>query len=247
MEERVAAVLEHVTKLYGHGPQATVALNDVSLEVPAGEFLAIMGPSGSGKSTLLNVLAALDTPSRGRVIIDGEDLSQLSDDARSDLRLHRVGFVFQTFNLLPQFTVEENIAWPLEFSGIGWREARRRTQVVLGDVGLDASTRRRRPAELSGGEQQRVAIARALATQPRLLLADEPTGNLDSRTGQAMLELLRALNLQRELTIIMVTHSPFAATYAERTLELRDGRIVVDTASDQTKQHARPTSAGRCG
>ena len=119
--------------------------------------------------------------------------------------------------------------------------------MVLGDVGLDASTRRRRPAELSGGEQQRVAIARALATQPRLLLADEPTGNLDSRTGQAMLELLRALNLQRELTIIMVTHSPFAATYAERTLELRDGRIVVDTASDQTKQHARPTSAGRCG
>src|SRR5206468_1649212 len=180
--------LEHVSKRYGDGPTGVTALADVSLEVSEGEFLSIMGPSGSGKSTLLNLLAGLDTPDSGRVVIGGRNLAQLSDNARSDLRLREIGFVFQSFNLFPTFTVEENIAWPLEFLGLSWREARRRAAGALAQVGLASSVRDRRPAELSGGEQQRVGIARAPVTQPRLLLADAPTGNLASRPGHAVLD-----------------------------------------------------------
>jgi len=186
----------------------------------------VMGPSGCGKSTLLNLVAGLDTPEQGSVVLAGHDLSQLSDDERSDFRLQHVGFVFQSFNLFPTFTVEENVAWPLEFLGLRWPAARDEAHLALRQVGVDPSARRRRPAELSGGEQQRVAIARALATKPRLLLADEPTGNLDSRTGQAILDLLRRLNAEQGLTVVMVTHSAFAATYGHRTIELRDGAIV---------------------
>ena len=150
----------------------------------------------------------------------------MSDDARSDIRLRRIGFVFQSFNLFPTFTVEENVAWPLEFHGCAGREARARAREQLAQVGVDVAAAGRRPAELSGGEQQRVAIARALVTEPTLLLADEPTGNLDSHTGQAILDLLRQLNAERAVTVIMVTHSTFAATYGHRTVELRDGQIV---------------------
>jgi len=203
-------------------------VRDWTLEVPAGEFLSVMGPSGSGKSTILNLVAGLDTPSSGRVIVAGEDLARLSDDARSDLRLQQIGFVFQTFNLFPSFTVEENVAWPLEFLGTRWREARHRAAAVLEQIGVDTPARKRRPAELSGGEQQRVAIARALVTGPQLLLADEPTGNLDSRTGEMILDILRKLNVERHLTVVLVTHSAFAATYGHRTVELRDGSIVLD-------------------
>jgi putative ABC transport system ATP-binding protein len=221
-------ILERVSKSYGDGPKAAAALNDITLSVPTGEFLSIMGPSGSGKSTLLNLIAGLDTPSSGRVIVAGKDLARLSDDARSDLRLHRIGFVFQAFNLFPSFTVEENVAWPLEFTGLRWAEARRRAAAILEQVGIESAALSRRPAELSGGEQQRVAIARALATAPQLLLADEPTGNLDSRTGQMILDLLRELNAERNLTILLVTHSAFGATYGHRTVELHDGAIVRD-------------------
>src|SRR5262249_9349975 len=161
----------------------------------------------------------------------GRDLARLSDDARSDIRLHQIGFVFQSFNLFPTFSVEENVAWPLEFLGVRWREARGRAAAALEQVGVPSGALTRRPAELSGGERQRVAMARALVTNPTLLLADEPTGNLDSRTGQAILDLLRALNTDRELTVVMVTHSTFAATYGHRTVELRDGQIVREVAA----------------
>ncbi len=224
-----AVLLDQVSKRYGSGLQAVVALAEVSLRVAAGEFVAVMGPSGSGKSTLLNLVAGIDTPTSGRVLVAGQDLAQLSDDARSDLRLRHVGFVFQSFNLFPTFTAEENVAWPLEFLGVGWREARRRAGAALTQVELKDGTRARRPAELSGGEQQRVAIARALVTEPTLLVADEPTGNLDSRTGQTILDLLRGLNTERRLSIILVTHSPVAAGYGHRTIELRDGRVVRET------------------
>src|SRR5205823_4195585 len=202
-------------------PEPVAALREVSLRIPAGEFVAILGPSGSGKSTVLNLIAGLDSPSAGRVLIGGRDLAHLRDNARSDIRLREIGFVFQSFNLFPTFTAEENVAWPLEFLGVGWREARRRAREALARVALPPAVARRRPAELSGGEQQRVAIARALVTEPRLVLADEPTGNLDSETGQTILALLRELNAERHLTVVLVTHSALAASHAQRTVELR--------------------------
>jgi putative ABC transport system ATP-binding protein len=220
--------LERVSKLYGTGAAAVAALTDVNLTVSAGEFLSVMGPSGSGKSTLLNLVAGLDTPSSGRVVVTGEDLAYLSDAARSRLRLRQIGFVFQSMNLFPTFTAEENVTWPVEFLGLGVRPAAERAAAALARVGMEAAARHRRPAELSGGEQQRVAIARALVTEPKLLLADEPTGNLDSGTGRAILDLLRELNTERDLTVVLVTHSALAATYGHRTVEIRDGRLRSD-------------------
>jgi putative ABC transport system ATP-binding protein len=223
-----SVVLSSVTKCYGQGATSTTVLNGVSLSVPAGEFLSIMGPSGSGKSTLLNLIAGLDTPTAGSVVIAGRDIAGLSDDERSDMRLSTIGIVFQSFNLFPTFTIEENVMWPLEFLGQGGREARARAREMLATVEIASSTAGRRPTELSGGEQQRAAIARALVTSPELLLADEPTGNLDSRTGQLVLDLLRRLNRDQALTVVMVTHSAFAATYGDRTVELRDGVVIRD-------------------
>ena len=243
METESAIALETVSKHHGSGPQAITAVRDVSLHVPGGQFVAITGPSGSGKSTLLNLIAGLERPSSGRILFGDRDLTRLSEDERSRLRLEHIGFVFQSFNLLPTFTAEENVAWPLEFLGMGWRAARRRAADALARVSLEAA-RRRRPAELSGGEQQRVAIARALVTEPWLLLADEPTGNLDSSTGEAVLALLQALNVERRVTIVMVTHSPVAAAYAERTVELRDGRVVGDATSGQADARPRRASGG---
>jgi putative ABC transport system ATP-binding protein len=231
-------VLDRVSKVHGSGPLAVTALRDVSLAVEPGEFVAVVGPSGSGKSTLLNLAAGLDVPTHGRVAVGGADLSRLSDDARSDLRLREIGFVFQSFNLLPTFTAEENVGWPLEFLGLRRREARRRASAALERVGIPAAARTRRPAELSGGEQQRVAIARALVAEPRLVLADEPTGNLDSRTGHAVLDLLHALNREQRVTVIMVTHGALPARGAGRTVELRDGHLVDATPVPGTPEPA---------
>jgi putative ABC transport system ATP-binding protein len=234
-----AVQLDRVSKSYRSGSQTVDALHEVSLVVPSGEFLSVMGPSGSGKSSLLNMIAGLDTPSSGSVRIAGHALATFSDDERSDLRLRHVGFVFQSFNLFPTFTVTENVLWPLEFLGFGKRKAQSRAADTLMQVGIDPSAQARRPSELSGGEQQRVAIARALATQPSLMLADEPTGNLDSVTGQAILDLLRRLNVDRQLTVVLVTHSTFAATYGDRTIELRDGRIARDVRAPREPMGAR--------
>lgn len=220
--------IDNVTKCYGHGASATTVLTNVALSVPEGEFLSVMGPSGSGKSTLLNLIAGLDTPTIGRVVVAGHDITALPDDERSDWRLQQVGLIFQGFNLLPTFTIEENVMCPLEFLGRPSRESRERTRVILEQVDLGRAVYHRRPAELSGGEQQRAAIARALVVGPSLLLADEPTGNLDSRTGEVVLDLLRRLNQEQRVTVVLVTHSALAATYGDRTVELRDGRIVRD-------------------
>jgi putative ABC transport system ATP-binding protein len=220
--------LRGVSKAYSSGRHQVQALSDVSLEIPTGEFVSVMGRSGSGKSTLLNLMAGLDVPSGGTVCVAGCDLAGLSDDRLSDLRLRRIGFVFQGFNLFPSFSVLENVAWRLEFVGTPRRRARVEAAAVLEEVGIGTDAGDRRPAELSGGEQQRVAIARALVTRPQILLADEPTGNLDSQTGTHILHLLRALNRERRLTVVLVTHSTFAATVGHRTIELSDGCIIRD-------------------
>jgi putative ABC transport system ATP-binding protein len=219
-----------VCKTYGNAGQAVRALDELTLRIARGEFVSLMGPSGSGKTTLLNLIAGLDAPDAGRVIVRGTDLASLKDPQLSDLRLQTIGFVFQAFNLIPALTVEENVSWPLEFSGHGRSEVRRRTDDALRRVGV-FERGQRYPGELSGGEQQRVAIARAIATGPALLLADEPTGNLDSHTGQNVLDFLRELNEIERVTVVMVTHNAFAATYGDRTLELRDGRIVRDVST----------------
>jgi putative ABC transport system ATP-binding protein len=228
-----AVQLEGVGKRFGTGPQAVVALFDVNLLVRRGEFVTIMGPSGCGKSTLLNLIAGLDMPDEGRVVVGGQDLGTLSDDQRSDLRLNHIGFVFQGFHLLPTFTVEENVTWALQLQGQRARQARETARAMLERTGVAATALGRLPAELSGGEQQRVAIARALATRPLLVLADEPTGNLDSHTGVQILDLLRALNRSEGVTILMATHSLIAGAYGHRTIELYDGQV--------TREHVSPS------
>ncbi len=237
-----------MSKRYGDGPQAVAALTEVTLSVRTGEFLAVMGPSGSGKSTLLNLIAGVDTASRGRVVVAGKDLGALTDDARSDLRLRSIGIVFQSFNLLPTFSALENVTVPLEFLGVALRDARQRAGAVLERVGLRDDAQRRRPAELSGGEQQRVAIARALVTTPDLLLADEPTGNLDSATGTAILALAARSESRAAATVVLVTHGEVAAQSADRIVTLRDGRIagVTDgTAEAGEPGENRPSSGSR--
>jgi putative ABC transport system ATP-binding protein len=231
-------------KSYGAGALATIAVDDLDLHVTRGEFVSLMGPSGSGKSTLLNLVAGLDMPDGGRVLVDGEDLSRLADHQLADMRLRKLGFVFQSFNLVPALNVQENVAWPLEFAGYSRAEVARRVARALEKVGV-TGRERRFPAEISGGEQQRVAIARAIATNPILLLADEPTGNLDSATGRLILDLLRALNKTDGMTVLMVTHNVFAATYGDRTLEMRDGRIVRDVRMPSRQDDDASDHAGK--
>lgn len=235
MKTPSAISIEGVSKHYGTGSQTVAALQAVDLTVPEGQFLSVMGASGSGKSTLLNLIAGLDAPTTGQVVVLGRNLANLSDDERSDLRLEHIGFVFQSFNLFPTLTVQENVAWPLKFRGVRWRDAARQAADVLRQMDIGTEAHDRRPSELSGGEQQRIAIARALIGEPAVLLADEPTGNLDSRTGQAVLDLLRSLNSERKLTVILVTHSTFAATYGHRTIEIQDGAIVRDVEAPRER------------
>lgn len=208
-------------KVYPRGREVVSALNDASFEIHAGEFVAIVGPSGSGKTTLLNLLGCMDTATSGRLEIDGQDVARLSEAGRTRLRRDRLGFVFQHFGLIPTLTVEENVALPAFFAR---RSDPRRVDFLLERVGL-SNRRNHRPEELSGGEMQRVAIARALINRPLLLLADEPTGNLDTHTGQAILDLFRELNSEG-LSLVVVTHNPSLANTARRRLTLRDGCLV---------------------
>ena len=212
-----------VTKSYEDDEAVTTAVDDVDLEVEAGQFVAVMGPSGSGKSTLLHLLGGLTTPSLGRVLVDDVDLTTLDDDARATLRRERFGFVFQAFNLVDVLSVEENVRLPATLAGLDGDEAAERVDHLLDLVGL-GSRRRKRPAQLSGGERQRVAIARALVLRPAVVLADEPTGNLDSASGRAVLRLLRELHEDGQ-TIVLVTHDLKIAGGAERLLLMRDGRL----------------------
>jgi len=221
----IGVEIDGLTKRYRQGHADAAVIDNLCLELAGGEFVSIMGPSGSGKSTLLNLIAGLDTPDAGRILVGGQDIARMTDDERSDLRLRRMGFVFQSFNLLPTFTVEENVLWPLELLGRSEREARALAREALDHVGLPSSVCARLPTELSGGEQQRAAIARALATGPDLLLADEPTGNLDTENSTAVLSVLRDLNTRLGQTILMITHNPEAAAYAHRTVQMRDGIV----------------------
>ena len=218
-----AVAARAVTRVFGEGEAAVHALRGVTLDVPAGEFTAIMGPSGSGKSTLMHLLAGLDRPTEGTVHIGGEDAGAMSDAQLTKLRRRHIGFVFQAFNLLPVLTAEENITLPLSIAGI--KPDREEVERLMARVGL-TDRRTHKPSELSGGQQQRVAVARALITKPTVLLADEPTGNLDSKAGRDVLALLReAVDVDGQ-TIVMVTHDPRAADEADRVIHLADGRIV---------------------
>jgi putative ABC transport system ATP-binding protein len=218
-------VARDVTRRYGHGDTAVDALRGVSVEIPRGQFTAVMGPSGSGKSTLMHTLAGLDRPTSGSVMIEGLEITTMGDQQLTLLRRDHIGFIFQFFNLLPMLTAEENIVLPLRIAGRtpdkGWVDE------VIGRVGL-SDRRKHRPAELSGGQQQRVAIARGLVTQPTVMFADEPTGNLDSSTGEEILNLLRETVENYGQTTVMVTHDAQAASMADRILFLADGLIVRD-------------------
>jgi putative ABC transport system ATP-binding protein len=221
-------VLENLHKTYRLSSQVDVhALRGVSLSFEAGEFAAIMGPSGSGKSTLMHVLGCLDRPTRGRYLLDGEDVSELSRDRLAAVRNQKLGFVFQSFNLLSRTSALENVELPLMYGGnLSLREIQRRARAALDRVGL-SDRADHHPSQLSGGQQQRVAIARALVTEPTLLVADEPTGNLDTRTGVEIMEIFQDLN-ERGITLIMVTHEADIGQYARRRIVMRDGRVIQD-------------------
>jgi putative ABC transport system ATP-binding protein len=230
-----------LAKVYGEGPTAVHALEDVSLSFPNGEFAAIMGPSGSGKSTLLHILGALDKPTSGRVIVGKTELSGLSDKKLTLLRRERMGFVFQFFNLIPTLTAEENVLLPVLIAGKRPGQYGERLDELLDLVKL-TERRTHRPDELSGGEQQRVALARALIKHPDIILADEPTGNLDSKTGAEVLDLLRESAARFKQTILMVTHDPRAAATSDRAVFLSDGRVVdeaIDPDQDEILERIR--------
>ena len=219
--------MQGITKVYPMGTRELAVLQGVDLHVGQGEIVAVMGPSGSGKSTMLNILGMLDVPTSGKYLFDGDDITKLTDAQLASARNRRVGFVFQTFNLLPRANALGNVELPLIYAGIGKKERDRRAEEVLDMVGL-SDRMHHKPNELSGGQRQRVAIARALVTRPDIVLADEPTGNLDSNTGEEIMALLDDLS-QKGHTVILVTHEKFIADHARRTVHILDGRVQSDT------------------
>jgi putative ABC transport system ATP-binding protein len=227
-------ILHDISKVYQIGDYPVHALRGVSLTIDKGDRVAIMGPSGSGKTTLMNIIGCLDRPTSGTYHLDGKDVSRLNDDQLAEIRNQQVGFVFQTFNLLPRTPAIMQVELPLVYAGIGRTERRQRAEAALHLVDL-IDRQQHRPDELSGGQQQRVAIARALAAQPQIILADEPTGNLDSKTGESILKVFESLN-DSGITVILVTHDTEVAQYAQRTIWLRDGRVVENSGGDQVDE-----------
>jgi len=226
MSDKSLIEIRDITKIYRMGGDIEVhALCGVSLQVDTGELLSIMGPSGSGKSTLMNVLGCLDQPTSGEYYLDGVDVKRLNDNALAEIRNRKIGFVFQTYNLLPRMTALQNVELPLVYRGVNGRERQRRVTEALEMVGL-GDRMDHHPTELSGGQQQRVAIARALVNDPNIIMADEPTGNLDSTSGAEVMEILHHLHEERGITIVMVTHDEEIGAQAERIVRLRDGLIV---------------------
>jgi len=219
---------ENLTKIYGKGTTAVTALDHVNIVVKEGEFVAVMGPSGCGKSTLLHLLGGLDRPSEGQVIIEGTPLTEMSDDRLTEMRRRKIGFVFQFFNLIPVLSAVENAALPITLDSVKPAEAKARATDWLDRFGL-SDRLNNRPDQLSGGQQQRVAVARALVADPALILADEPTGNLDTRAGDEIANLLRDVSKKYNRTVIMVTHDPRIAAYADRIIFLKDGKVIDET------------------
>ena len=226
-EARPVIQLDHIHKTYTMGDVEVHALRGVSLTIREGEFVAIMGASGSGKSTTMNILGCLDRPTRGTYILDGEDVSQLSKDERADIRCQKIGFVFQGFNLLSRTSALENVELPMLYLGVDTAMRHQRAMEALAAVGL-SGREQNHPNQLSGGQQQRVAVARSLVNNPALILADEPTGNLDSRTSVEMMEIFQRLNRERGITLVLVTHEHDIAQYAQRVVVFKDGKIKSD-------------------
>lgn len=227
----IAFSLRDVVKAYILGTERILALDGISLEVARNEYLAIMGPSGSGKSTLMNLIGCLDVPTSGTYHLEGQMVAEMTQAELAEIRNRRIGFIFQTFNLLPRANILSNVELPLVYAGLPKGERRRRAEHALEIVGL-AERMRHRPSELSGGQRQRVAIARALVTNPAIILADEPTGNLDTKTGDGIMAVLDGLHESGQ-TIVLVTHEPYIAAHAKRIVRLRDGRIESDSVTDQ--------------
>jgi putative ABC transport system ATP-binding protein len=217
-----------VTKTFGSRDSTVTAVNGVTMSVADGEFVTIVGRSGSGKSTLMSLLGGLEQPTSGSIQVNGEEITRLSDRELNDYRAHGVGFVFQSYNLIPNLTAAENVTLPMEFIGVTKTERRKRARALLDQVELTGGKQSRKPSHLSGGEQQRVAIARALANQPKLILADEPAGNLDSQTATTIVELLRTLAHSHDTTVVVVTHDETMAEQSDRTFRLADGRLGED-------------------
>lgn len=220
--------LRNVEKTVRSGDEQLTILHSLSLQIPDGQFVSIVGASGSGKSTLLGLIAGLDAPSSGEILIDGEDITKMNEDRLAGLRSEKIGFVFQSFHLIPSLTAYENVLVPMEIAG--FRDAKRRAQDLLGSVEL-TNRAHHYPSQLSGGEQQRIAIARAFANNPKILLADEPTGNLDSKNGRMVFELLSNLHRTNNATLVLVTHDEDLAAQSQRIIRLKDGRVVADDAS----------------
>jgi putative ABC transport system ATP-binding protein len=236
-EARTVIQLDHIHKTYTMGDVDVHALRGVSLTINEGEFVAIMGASGSGKSTTMNIIGCLDRPTRGTYILDGQDVSELSKDERADIRCQKIGFVFQGFNLLSRTSALENVELPMLYLGIPTAERDARAMEALAAVGL-AGREQNHPNQLSGGQQQRVAVARALVNNPALILADEPTGNLDSRTSVEVMEIFQRLNRERGITLVLVTHEHDIAQYAQRIVVFKDGKIKKDYQIDEPRDAA---------
>ena len=219
-----------VNKTYQQGQVNVQALKDVSFSIATGEFVAIAGPSGSGKTTLLNLIGGLDSVDSGTIVVDGHHFDQMSQSQLADLRLNRVGFVFQAYNLIPVLSAAENVEFVMLLQGLPAKERRQRAKAILDDVGLEGKYERR-PAELSGGQQQRVAVARAIVSNPSIVLADEPTANLDSKTGKGLLQIMKKMNAEKKITFIFSTHDKMVMNYARRLILIRDGCL----ADDQIK------------
>lgn len=230
MAGKLLIKLDNVWKIYQLGKVELTVLRGISLEIAPGSFVSILGPSGSGKSTLLNMIGVLDIPTKGKVFLAGQDISQLSEDELAQIRGKKVGFIFQQFNLLPNLSALENIMMPMLFQSVPQEKRKERAEFLLESVGLKERLEHR-PSELSGGEQQRIAIARSLANDPEIVIADEPTGNLDSKTGEKVMEVLVNLHIKEGKTIIVVTHDPNIADYSEKVISIKDGQIVSDHLS----------------